>query len=86
MSFTEQDRADLKAILERSRRTLVKMTTRNEVYEYDPTEGDLVHQVGAEVFVDTTAGGFADVKELPPEHPIWNLEAVYPGGVPPELR
>ena len=83
--FTDEDRATLLNIRERTRKALVKPAGKPEVYEYNEDEGVLVHQVGLEVFSDTRHS-FDDVKELPTDHPIWNLKAVYPAGVPPELR
>jgi len=85
MAFTEQDRATLSSIFERSRSALVKPKGRPEVYEFNEDEGRLIHLVGLAVF-NVTRHTFDDVQELPTDHPIWKLPVTYPGGIPNELR
>ena len=83
--FTDQDRADLKEVLSRTKPALVKMQGRPEVYVYDGEVGELTHITSPEVL--TAAGwSFEDARELPPDHPLWTCSILYPAGVPRELR
>lgn len=84
MSFTEEDRAKLDAILERTRDDLVKVRGTDRVYQVVHGK-KLVHVLDPERLVGMR-GSFGDVQEVEPDSSLLTMEAIYPGGVPPELR
>ncbi len=83
--FTEEDRQMMKQILDRSKRVLVRIQRRQEIYNYDEDGPTLVHIPVPELL---KPGGYSDseVAEFPADHLIWNTQTLFPTGVPNPLR